>query len=427
MPKSLGALNSRSLKKYGALLALGGLVSMPLAMQSTNSPHQGIKNTIRTRQLTPELTSLRLSAVQTQHHPIMTAPETLAATTPPVALPGAAVPVAAASNARVPEPPQAPQGTTPGSSSSTSTTAPGIFLQVSSLSPTYSVADVQNWMAQVCSTGTSAAGPTLVLQDIDTASGQLNTPYLNVIVPYLPGYSNCFSKVYIGTTGISYSGPGTLYQQGVQNTALRANYQAQSQTLATQFLATYPKVIPNWYITLEANLNELDQLSVTQAYATILTNQIQTLSHLAPQASFLWSPGFWYTYTGYSSNSYGMGLLGQGLATIFQQIKSTTQNKFTLDLQDEVGTTNCWGSGAMTPQDAADWAQYLESITAHPTIEVNTSLFETACSSGGTLPLSLNQTNQTESYYVSKNVPLGPAYELRYWLVEHGDSLTTPS
>jgi hypothetical protein len=282
-------------------------------------------------------------------------------------------------------------------------------------------------MAQVCSTGKSTAGPTLVLQDIVNASGQFNTPYLNAIVPYLPGYSTCFSQVFVGTAGVNYNGPGTLYQQGVQNTSLQSDYLNQSAALAKQFLAHYPRVRPNWYLTLEANLNYLDQPAVATAYSSILTNQIRYLQSLTPNASFLWSPGFWYTYTGYSSNTYGMGLLNQGLAGLFSNLTAATHQPVIVDLQDEIGTTNCWGSGAMTPLDAVDWEHYLTTIPNHPTIEMNTTLFQTSCSTGGAVPLSANQVNTTESYYQSDNVKLGPAYEMRYWLQQHGMSLTTQS
>jgi len=404
-------------RRYGATLALVGLAGVPLAVSK-------LSQTLPARQpatvnYSASLSSLKLGTSSKPRHPITAGP--LA-----VSPPGPTSPVPAKATTRPPGEPavSAPpviESTSPGSAP-----GPGIFLQVSSLSPTYSVADVHNWLAQVCSSGTSSAGPTIVLQDIVNTTGHLNIPYLNAIVPYLPGNNNCFSKAYIGTEGITYNGPGSLYQQGVETSSVAEQYETQSTSLAKQFKDDYPSVTTNWYLTLEANLNDFTLSGVVSAYSSILPTEINQLSTIDPSASFLWSPGFWYTYSGYSSNTYGMGLLQQGLATLFQRLTAATQQPVTLDLQDEVGTTNCWGTGAMTPQDAVDWAHFLTTIPAHPTIEMNTTLFQTSCTTGGTTPISQTQANDTEQYYQSNGITLGPAYEIRYWLTQHNLSLTMP-
>lgn len=301
------------------------------------------------------------------------------------------------------------------------TTTTGMFLQVSSLSPTYSTVDVASWMRDMCSTGTSTVGKTLVLQDIVNSSGGLNQAYLNVIVPYLPGYSSCFSKVYIGTTTPPYTGSGTLYDQGVQNSTYQATYLSDAKTLAASLLAAYPKLQANWYISLESEMNYMDMPAVESAYATIITKEISDLSALTPNASFLWSPGFLYGYSGVSS--YDMGLLTTGLTNLFSSI-SGTKAPFTLDLQDEVGSTACYtGGGALTTTDAIDWAKYLDGITGHPPIEMNSSLFTTNCTTNGLVALTSSQIKSEEAAYTAASIPLGPAYEIRYWLAANGISL----
>jgi len=301
------------------------------------------------------------------------------------------------------------------------TTNTGMFLQVSSLSPTYSTADVASWMQDMCSTGTSTVGKTLVLQDIVNSSGDLNRAYLNVIVPYLPGYSSCFSKVYIGTTTPPYTGSGTLYDQGVQSSTYRDTYVSDAETLAASLLAAYPKLQANWYISLESEMNYLDMPAVESAYETIITEEISDLSILRPNASFLWSPGFLYGYSGVSS--YDMGLLTTGLSNLFSSI-SATKAPFTIDLQDEVGGTACYtGGGALTTTDAIDWAKYLDGITGHPPIEMNSSLFTTDCTTNGLVALTSSQIKSEEETYTAAGIPLGPAYEIRYWLAANDISL----
>ena len=298
-----------------------------------------------------------------------------------------------------------------------------IFLQVSSLGPTYTPAEVSQWLADMCNTPTS--GPrNLVLQDIVDSNGNLNASYLDVIVPYLPGGSvSCFNKVYVGTFGPNWTGTGSIYTNGVEDPTFTTNYVNTSMQLANEFIQAYPQVAVNWYLTFEADLNQLYDPTVESAYAKMLGAEMLGLSAISPNAQFLWSTGFFYTYSGYSSNTLGMQGLNSELGQLFSSLKNVGNGLGTLDLQDEIGTTNCWGTGAMTPSDAVGWAHFLQSIPNAPQINMNTTLFTTDCSTGGLVPISTTTAVNTESYYLSQNVVLGPAYEMRYWITQNGYSI----
>ncbi len=295
-----------------------------------------------------------------------------------------------------------------------------LFLQVSSLGPTYTPAEVSQWLADVCNTPTTGSR-NLVLQDIVDSNGNLNTNYLDVIVPYLPGGSvSCFSKVYVGTFGPVWTGTGSIYTNGVEDSTFTTNYVNTSIQLANEFVQAYPQVQVNWYLTYEADLNQLYYPAVESAYATMLGSEMSGLTAIAPNAEFLWSPGFLYTYSGYSTNTLGMQGLNTELGQLFSSLKQIGPGLGTLDLQDEIGTTNCWGSGAMTPGDAVGWAHFLQGISSAPQIDLNTTLFDTNCTTGGLVPISSTTALNTESYYLSQAVTLGAAYEMRYWLTESG-------
>lgn len=298
-----------------------------------------------------------------------------------------------------------------------------IFLQVSSLGPTYSPAEVSQWLADLCNT-TTTGSRNLVLQDIVDSNGNLNTSYLDVIVPYLPGGSvSCFNKVYVGTFGPNWTGTGSIYTNGVEDSTFTTNYVNTSIKLAKEFVQAYPQVTVNWYLTFEADLNQLYDPTVESAYTNMLSSEMSGLSAISPTAQFLWSPGFFYTYSGYSSNTLGMQGLNTELGKLFSSLKNVGTGLGTLDLQDEIGTTNCWGTGAMTPSDAVGWAHFLQGVSNAPQINMNTTLFTTDCSTGGLVPISATTAVNTESYYLSQNVVLGPAYEMRYWISQNGYSL----
>ena len=298
-----------------------------------------------------------------------------------------------------------------------------LFLQVSSLGPTYSPAEVSQWLADICNTPTTGSR-NLVLQDIVDSNGNLNTSYLDVIVPYLPGGSvSCFNKVFVGTFGPVWTGTGSIYTNGVEDTTFTTSYVNTSIQLANEFVKAYPQVQVNWYLTYEADLNQLYYPTVESAYASMLSSEMSGLSAIDPNAQFLWSPGFLYTYSGYSTNTLGMQGLDSELGQLFSSLKQVGPGLGTLDLQDEIGTTNCWGSGAMTPSDAVGWAHFLQGVSNAPQIDMNTTLFDTNCTTGGLVPITSSTALNTESYYLSQSVALGAAYEMRYWITESGYQL----
>lgn len=301
-----------------------------------------------------------------------------------------------------------------------------IFLQVSSLGPTYTPAEVAGWMRDVCATPAGPDGRTLVLQDVVDAAGGLSTEYLDVIAPHLPGGSDpCFSRVYVGTESPTWTGGGSAYAAGVESPSFASAYVASSAALAHAFVTAYPWVQLGWYLSYEADLNQLYYPAVEQAYAAMLSSEMRALSAVRPDAGYLWSPGFLYPYATYHTNALGMAGLSAGLGRLFTTLRSVGGIQV-VDLQDEIGTANCEpAADQVSPADAVAWAHFLAGVPAAPTVELNTELFQTDCATGGLVPLAPAVATARERYYLAHGAALGPAYELRYWLPDAGYALSS--
>lgn len=294
----------------------------------------------------------------------------------------------------------------------------GWFLQLSSLAPSYSPTAVVGWVRAACSAAPGRA--TLVLQDVADDSGQLATRYLDPIAAYLPGGAHhCIAHLYVGTLEPAWSGAGSLYVQGISNATFRRTFIAQSAAIARQFVHRYPYLRFGWYVTMEANLNELYYPAIRSAYAALLDQLQATLASVRQVSGYLWSPAFWYPYSSYHSNVLGMTGLTHQLALLFSALRAETRIP-SIDLQDFVAASACQPVGnRMTAQDAASWVRYLASVPGAPPVTLNVEWYQLNCTNGGVSPPDPAALAQRLAVYTAARTPLGPAFELRYWALQH--------
>ncbi|MEA2685139.1 MAG: hypothetical protein QOE93_334 [Actinomycetota bacterium] len=294
----------------------------------------------------------------------------------------------------------------------------GVFVQVSTLGPTFSPAQVQAWMERIC------AGRQVVLQDVAGQDGRLFTTYLDVIAPYLPGGSKaCFTKVFVGTVDLAWTGTGSKYSEGVQDAAFQERYLAMSNTAARAFVGRYPRTKVNWYLTYEANLNLLYYPEVHKAYRSMLATEMRNLRSIRA-GSTMWSPTFAYPYSDYSSNVAGMTQLRANLINLFGTWGATAGGLQVLNLQDFVAGSACdpaWNQ--TTPEDAVGWVNFLGSLGQVPTVQLNVEQYSFDCDAGTIGPGNAGELAARTSFYRSLNVALGPAFEIRYWMPANGFSL----
>jgi hypothetical protein len=292
-----------------------------------------------------------------------------------------------------------------------------LFVQVGTLWP-YSPAAVQWWIERTCQ------GREVVLQDVAGQDGRLIQPYLDVIAPYLPGGSRaCFSRVFVGTVDLAWTGPGSTYTQGVQDAGFRTRYLTLSDAAARAFVARYPRLRINWYLTLEADLNQLYYPAVQQAYRSLLSTEMANLRAVR-RAAVMWSPSFAYPYSAYRSNLPGITQLRANLVDLFATLARTAGGVQYLNLQDFVAGSACepaWNR--TTPSDAVGWVSFLVGLGQLPNVELNVEQYAFDCTAGGIGPGNATEIAARTDFYRATGVRLGPAFEIRYWMQINGMSL----
>ncbi|HUC36832.1 MAG TPA: hypothetical protein VMR97_06900 [Acidimicrobiales bacterium] len=295
------------------------------------------------------------------------------------------------------------------------------MIQLSTLAEDYSPGQLQAWLGQICPSGVQATG-NLVLQDVASSNGTLLTSYLDVVQPFLPGASAhpCFARVYVGTIGPDWTGSGSLYVEGVEDQSFVSGYVAESAAVAKSFVQRYPHVSADWYITYEANLNELYYPQVLAGYESLLSAEINALGSVRGGRQVMWSPAFWYPYSVYSQNTVGMGGLSQSLTQLFATLRSVRGGITAIDLQDYVAGSSCQPAyNQVTPSDAVGWVHYLQRLSVVPQVVINTEQYAMDCGTGGIVDGDPSGVLAREAYYQAQGLALGPAFELRYWIYNH--------
>jgi hypothetical protein len=228
----------------------------------------------------------------------------------------------------------------------------------------------------------------------------------------------------VGTVDLAWPGPGSKYVEGVQNVAFRARYVSLSKAVAAKFVARYPTVTVDWYLTYEANLNDLFYPAVEGAYADMLVSEMHALTVLRPSAEFSWSPAFWYPYSAYRKNTAGMTQLAAMLTTFFSTLRTRANGIQMLDLQDYVAGSSCQPAwNRVTPADAVGWARFLTNLGGVPDVRINVEQYAVDCTTGGIVAGRSQDVLAREAFYAKQGVRLGPTFEARYWLPIHGYSL----
>jgi hypothetical protein len=285
------------------------------------------------------------------------------------------------------------------------------MIQASTLSGTTSAATLKSWLEDIRlrhrdSTRTGFVN-VVVLQDIADRSGGLYTHYLDVIAPYLPGgRTPAFTKAYVGTVDLPWTGSGSKYINGIENADFRNRNLKVSRIAASAFAARYPSNSIDWYITYEANLSGWWDSSIEVAYRTYIRQLTYVLSGVRPSRTFLWSPAFWTMLA--DVPAWAACSLKANLTDLFTHLPT----RLSLDVQDFVGQSG----GASSPRSAAIWLNYLTRNWSGrlAQVQINAELF-TVSSDGAIVAGDSVEIANRLKYYVSKSITLGPSWEIRFW------------
>ncbi len=291
----------------------------------------------------------------------------------------------------------------------------GVMIQVSTLDPTISPAQLKSYLEDIRLKHRNPQKPAyinrIVLQDIADKDGKLYKSYLDVIAPYLPGGSlKAFDYAYVGTVDLAWTGAGSKYIEGIKDTNFRAQNVSISKSAAAAFKLAYPKAQFDWYITYEANLAGFWDKSIESAYLTYINTLSTELNKISFKQRVMWSPAFWTPYSQYQPGNelaWALPDLSANLTDLFTNAKTP----IFLDLQDFVGQSN----GASTKENAVAWIKFIQLNGGAKTagMLLNAEQFKMvngAISVGDSVEVPTRM-----AYYKAQGVPVGPSWEIRYW------------
>lgn len=206
---------------------------------------------------------------------------------------------------------------------------------------------------------------------------------------------------YIGGTLIPYSGPGTRYFEGMLNDAWRWDSILACEGMARILYSNMWGNHQGWYLTEEADVSSLVHSGLKNAVTYYNIELIKRLHAIKP-LPFIWSPWASGAYSSARAQAYR-----DVVWTIHTWLKS--QYGITVDLtvhlQDGVG------AGFHTIAEAARWGLELKKVTP-PGVKFAMNV-EHFGGSGG------NWTHRDASaavaQYKANGLPIGSAWEARYW------------
>lgn len=309
-----------------------------------------------------------------------------------------------------------------------------LFVQVSSVPTGAEAYKTQAWFNKACAQNPKL--DSLVLQNVADAQGNLYAAQLDTISSYF----KCFSNIFVGTTEPLWDGPGSPYVEGIVDPNFRWSQIYLSRAIADKFIARYPDLYFNWYITYEANLNffvgddvrtdtkvgtPITGNSVKEAYKAYLAQLSGDLYAKKPRA-VLWSPTFWKPFLDMSAEERA------NLQVAIQDTIAASNRVNWLHFQDFMGQQSfvrCESTASCYPRviykigcdNTKNYYSLLSDATANTQIvslRVNMEMFITQYlpnDTYGLMPADKYELFEREACYSRNNLPIGASWEIRWW------------
>jgi hypothetical protein len=291
------------------------------------------------------------------------------------------------------------------------------------------------WLRKACEQ--SPRLDSLILTEVADEQGNLYTSVLDLIIQR---YSQCFSNIFIGTTTAKWTGPGSVYSEGMVNADYRWKNIYLSRTIADNLLARYPNLYFNWYISYEANLNyfigddvrvdravgtPISGYTVKEAYKAFLYQLSSDLYAKRPRA-VLWSPSFWTAFNELSITQQSQLQLAVRDVMLFATRVNWVHFQ---DFMGQSAIVQCRDANYCFPRivyksTCENTVKYFNLLKAASTntsvvsLRTNLEMFVTQrfpSGSDGFVPADRNELNEREACYARNNVPIGASWEIRYW------------
>lgn len=250
----------------------------------------------------------------------------------------------------------------------------------------------------------------IIVQDIANINGTMYTPYLDVLIPYLPGGSKpvTFDDAYIGTVDLPWTGTGTKFVEGIQNSTFRSSNVTLSGTVAAAFKAAYPSCTADWFITYGADLSDFSTTAVSTAYATYVNALMAALNAVTTGKNYMWGPSMDVEF----AHLFAPDLWGTYVNTLQTNLvtfSAAVTDPLIVNLFDGVGT------GTGEKGNAVAWTQYLSAYLGTNLEGVLLDAEQYQIVDGTRVAASADEVTERSQYYTDKGITLGPAWDIVFW------------
>lgn len=255
----------------------------------------------------------------------------------------------------------------------------------------------------------------VVLNEIGDANGALS-PILDVIVPHLPGGGGrqVFDNVFVGSMMLPWQVVGgNAYLNGILDADFRwANLMAQRR-LWQAFRSRYPNIPFHFYIDYEADLSTWDIPAIREAYEAYLIQSVRDAHSIWQNRAIMWSPAIW---SGVPLNPTERTAIRRTFQNIRYYSNQAGHYKGIswLHLQDMMGR----GWARISQEDVRTWYYQLKAAYDFDSLRINMENFRTDWR-GQLVPMQRGEMARVENWYQAHGIPLGAAWEIRWWYPNH--------
>ena len=290
-----------------------------------------------------------------------------------------------------------------------------LFIQVKS----YPVAALVE-MCEHIRTSHKTPGPGYIggvtIEIIGDFDGNLATPQLDALAPYLPGGSKqTFDHLFVGSAIPEWTSTTTSpYREGIKDWQEREKALALQRGLWQKFAQRYPQLLPRFDVGLYINYEAVLEWWVTDpetrwSFEYYFRRSLVDAESLKPGVEVMWCPAMWV-------NKPPAGMRS-AINTTWNNMKLETGRIIDrVDIEDMMGRN--WIN--MTTTDVRDWYRLFSDTTALVTIDAE--LFEEP----NYAPSDKAELQSRLETYIALGLPIGHCFEARYWMNAHDDAEITP-
>jgi hypothetical protein len=230
---------------------------------------------------------------------------------------------------------------------------------------------------------------------------------LDVIMEYAPGGSRAAcDNLFVGSSNLKWSGPGSKYWTGVQDPQFRTAALEVVNEYARLFHDRYRGRYYHFYVDFEAVCNWWTDPGVRSGYVDLLSRWENIYEDIQSGRSMLYAPAYWSLPV--------PDRMETSVFDLFQRVRANSRASRGINwvtFQDMFGRKNSWLDP--TPETTLAWYRLFKNTDLFDSVRVTPELFETTATTYGTGDAGEVASRLTR--YDELHIPIGHMFELRYW------------